>query len=335
MTLLAGAIYHLGAVCQVGAQEVEIGVIDFYGLNRVSADQLRRALTFEEGETVSSEVVMAAENRLAKVPGIRRGRISLVCCVRGRRTMYIGIEEQGTPAMTFGTAPAGAARLPPEILRAGEEFARALMSAVQRGDAGEDRSQGHALAHDPATRAVQERFIVYVSRDLVELRSVLRESSNASQRALAAQILAYAPDKQAVVEDLVQAIRDPVEEVRNEAMRALSVFAEGASAASGSRLRIPGQPFIEFLKSSVWSDRNKASLALMALSGDRDPTLLKVLQEEAFIPLVEMARWKNLGHAFPAFVILARIAGYSDTVARDLLDKGDRDIVIEAAIKRQ
>jgi hypothetical protein len=50
--------------------------------------------------------------------------------------------------------------------------------------------------------------------------------------------------------------------------------------------------------------------------------------------LVEMARWKSEGHAFAAFTILGRIAGYSDEAAEGLFNRGDRSIVIEAAIRQ-
>jgi hypothetical protein len=42
--------------------------------------------------------------------------------------------------------------------------------------------------HDPAARAIQERFIGY-AQDLRLFRDVLRNSSDAEQRALAAEIL--------------------------------------------------------------------------------------------------------------------------------------------------
>jgi hypothetical protein len=48
-----------------------------------------------------------------------------------------------------------------------------------------------------------------------------------------------------------------------------------------------------------------------------------------------MARWKSAGHALPAFVILGRIAGYSDDAVHDLWARGDREVIIEAAIKRR
>ena len=51
-------------------------------------------------------------------------------------------------------------------------------------------------------RAIQDRFVGYVARDLPELRRVLRESSEASHRALAAQILGYVADKQTIVDKI-------------------------------------------------------------------------------------------------------------------------------------
>jgi hypothetical protein len=106
-------------------------------------------------------------------------------------------------------------------------------------------------------------------------------------------------------------------------MRALFVFAEAVPTVSGAAPRVPVEPFLELLNSPVWSDRNKASLALWALSARRDPELLARLRKEALTPLVEMARWRSAGHAVAAFGILGRIAGYSDEAARDLGDRGE------------
>ena len=59
----------------------------------------------------------------------------------------------------FREAPQGGARLAVDVVQAGREFSEAVTAAVQRGDADEDVSKGHSLMHDPAARAVQERFI--------------------------------------------------------------------------------------------------------------------------------------------------------------------------------
>jgi HEAT repeat protein len=225
-------------------------------------------------------------------------------------------------------------RLAPGIVQAGNEFWEAFMAAVQRGDAGEDDSQGHALSRDPATRKVQERFVMYATRDLKELRRVLRNSSDADQRALAAQILGYAANKHAVVSDLVYAMRDPSPDVRNNAMRALAVFASMAPSSERPVVRVPYEPFIELLGSPEWTDRNKASFALLKLSVRRDPKLLEELKHEAMGPLIEMANWKSQGHAMPALLILGRIGGLSDDDIQAASARGQRQVIINAAFER-
>jgi len=328
-----------GTVGDVDAQELKIGIIDFYGLSRVSAAQVREALTVREGDTVLLEgderpaFMKASEDRLAALPEVAAAHLSLVCCDEGRAIVYVGIEERGATPMKLRAAPQGTALLAADIVQAGEEYAKASLAAVQGGDAAEDRSQGHALDSDPAARAIQERFVGFAKRDLVSIRLVLRSSSDENQRALAAQVLGYAPHKQAVVEDLVNAMRDPSEAVRNNAMRALLVFADAAPGAGGAPIaRIPAEPFVEFLNSPVWTDRNKAAGALLALSARPDPKLLATLRQGALGPLAEMARWKSEGHAQAAFTILGRIAGYPDAAAHDLWMRGQREVVIEAAV---
>jgi hypothetical protein len=336
----AAVICMLGAVCGAHGQDLQVGIIDFYGLNKVSTSQVRSALAFKEGDIISLDgdeppsFLRATEHRVAQLPGVVRARTELVCCDHNRAIVYVGVEERGARTMKLRTAPRGAARLPEDIVESGAEFSRALSLAVQRGDVTEDRSLGHALSHDPATRAIQERFVGFAARDLPVLRRVLRTSSDQDQRALAAEIMGYAPDKQAVVDDLVLGMNDPYDEVRNNSMRALMVFAD---AAAGHRpaLSIPAQPFIAFLDSPVWSDRNKASGALLALSRGRDPGLLSTLRKEALAPLVEMARWKSEGHALAAFIILGRIAGYTDDKAQALWNAGERETVIGAAVGRK
>jgi hypothetical protein len=337
----AAVICILGAVCGAHGQDLQVGIIDFYGLNKVSTSQVRSALAFKEGDTISLDgneppaFLRASENRVAQLPGVARARTELVCCDHNRAIVYVGVEERGARTMHLRAAPLGTARLPPDIVQSGVELSRALWLAVQRDDAAEDDSLGHALNHDPTTRAIQERFIRFAARDLPVLRRVLRTSSDQNQRALAAEVMGYAPDKQAVVDDLVLGMTDPCDEVRNNAMRALMVFADAAAGAHRPALSIPAQPFIAFLDSPVWSDRNKASGALLALSRNRDPRLLSKLRKEARAPLVEMARWKSEGHALAAFIILGRIAGYTDEEARALWNSGARETVTGAAVSRR
>ena len=333
-------VFLLIAVRGAAGQEFRIGIIEPYGLSRVTVDQVRGALTFKEGDTISlggdprPAFLAASEERVAQLPGVVRARTHVVCCDQGRAIVFVGVEEAGAITMQFRAAPAGATRLAADIVQAGEHFSQAMMLAVQRGDAAEDRSEGHALNHDPAMRVIQQRFVVYARRDLPALRLVLGNSSDAAHRALAAQVLGYATDKQAVVQDLVRGMADPSEEVRNNAMRTLLVFAEAVPSVNRPVPRIPFEPFIALLNSPVWSDRNKASGALMALSAGRDPELLARLRKQALVPLVEMARWKSAGHALAPFIILGRIAGSPDDAIFAAWDRGDREAIINAALRQ-
>ena len=94
-----------------------------YGLSRVSADQVRQALTFKEGDTISlggderPAFLTASENRLALLLGVARARAEIVCCDQGRAIVYVGIEETGATTMHFRAAPLGAERLAADPVR--------------------------------------------------------------------------------------------------------------------------------------------------------------------------------------------------------------------------
>ena len=61
-------------------------------------------------------------------------------------------------------------------------------------------------------------------RQLPVLRDVLRNSSDVEHRAIAAYIIGYAPKKRDVVADLQQAIQDPEDGVRDNAIRAMTAI---------------------------------------------------------------------------------------------------------------
>jgi hypothetical protein len=245
----------------------------------------------------------------------------------------VGIEERSSPALKFRAEPRGKVRLPPDVVREGAAFDKAFEGAIERGDAKEDHSQGHALMHDPATRAIQERFIVLANTQRAEIEEVLRNSGDRRHRALAALVLGYADDKQEIVDDLTAAMTDPDEDVRNNATRALWVIADFARQSPGRQLRASAEPFVDLLNSVVWSDRNKSSLALMELSSDRDPALMAALRTTALASITEMAKWKSAGHAVAAVVLLGRAAGLPADLITKAASRGDHATVIDAALK--
>ena len=335
--LFAACAFTSSAAAQAPSAPIPIGIVDFFGLDRLSPAQLRTALTFKEGDAVTFSARPPfqdeSERRLKAIPGVDQASLNFVCCDEGRFIVYVGVEEAGAPRLSFRAPPTGSVRLAPEISAAGADFVAALTSAVQRGQAQEDGAQGHALAADPAVRAVQERFIVFARTGVPELRQVLRESCDPRHRALAAQVLAYADDKGTIIDDLVHAARDPDAEVRNNATRALWVLAQAPPLPGRAALQVPYEPFVDLLHSPVWSDRNKASLALLALTTGRDPGLLALLRARSRTPLAEMARWKSRGHAEAGFIVLARIAGIADEAARSAFERDDREGIIAAALR--
>jgi len=329
----AGVLF---AALVVRAQPMQIGIIDFYGLGPISPHQVREALTFKEGDGISFSsgrppFLVESERRLAALPGVRSATVNPVCCEAGKVIVYVGLEGKDQPPLHLNPPPASDVRLPPDLVKIAETRDDTASAAVQRGDAAEDDSQGHALFHDPASRLIQDRFVGFAATDLPQLRRVLRESGDADQRAIAAQVIGYAADKQTVVDDLVRAMHDSSADVRNNAMRALLVFTRKAQSAAQPPLRIPYEPFIELLNSPVWTDRNKSSLAMMELSESRDSTLLAELKRETLPSLIDMARWRSEGHAIAAFLILGRIAGMSDESVKTAWDRGERERVIDAA----
>lgn len=326
-------VLTLAAPAASTAQQPEmppVGIIDFYGLRRVTPQQARAALGVTEGDSTPRSVA-AAVRRLEALPGVARAAVDRVCCEQGKVILYVGVAERGAPTIRFRPAPRGAARLPDEVVRAGAAYDSAFMAAVLRGDAGEDDSQGHALMHDSAARAAQEQFIPLAERHLPRLREVLRGSADAGQRALAAELIAYHPDKRAVVPELVAAMRDPSAGVRNNATRALAVIAVLAQRRPELGIGVPTAPFVDMLNSLVWTDRNKSSIALGRLTVTRDPALLATLRARALPALVDIARWKAPGHASSGIVILGRIAGWSEERIGQAMQNGEREAVIAAA----
>ena len=145
-------------VGDLASEELQVGIIDFYGLGRVSEAQARQALTVKEGDRFAlpgdeaPAFLVESERRLSMLPGVSRAHVELVCCEAGRWIVYAGVEGPWAPRSPLRAAPKGSVRLPADVVQAGAEFDTAQMVALERGEAGEDRSQGHAPLPRPGAR---------------------------------------------------------------------------------------------------------------------------------------------------------------------------------------
>ena len=168
--------------------DLRIEVIDFFGLQAIPADRVRRNLGVKEGDLVPEdheEVAERIKERIRAIPGVADASLDLVCCHNGAGILFVGIEEEGAPQLDFRSAPRSTVALSALIVEDYERFSEALARAVQAGDTGDDLSQGHSLSSDPECRALQKKFIGYATNDGQSLRRVMKRSADAEQRAIA------------------------------------------------------------------------------------------------------------------------------------------------------
>lgn len=329
--LLLLIILSLAATTFGQEQPRRIGAIDFYGYGSLDPDKLRAALPLREGDIFpdSADAHLDAINRINEAVKRATGHaptdVAPLCCdAQGNWMIYIGWPGSSIKSMPYNPAPKGTLRLPANILSLYQQTMDALTLAVQNGG-GEDDSRGYALATDATLRAKQLATREYALRHERLVLRVLESARDARQRIVAAQVLGYARQSNAQLAALVRASRDADETVRNNAVRALGVLARSNPKVAA---RIPAEAFIEMLNSGSRFDRNKAGALLEQLSQRRDPRLLGQLRAKAQASLMEMARWRSSGHAYPARVIIGRIAGIEENRLQQLVQDGQVEQII-------
>jgi hypothetical protein len=294
------------------AQSIKIGAIDVFGNRKVRTDVILAQLPLKEGDCVTHESLQpeATARELERIPGVRHATVNPICCdTAGNLLLYIGIGESDSVLLKHRAAPRQNIRLPDSLLATYHAFGKQVEAAVQKGQNTEDDRQGYALLNYPPAREEQMRFAGFARRYFPLLEAVLKWSRYPEQRAAAAEIIAYSTNRKQVVADLLYAVDDADETVRNNATRALGVLAGYLAMHPQMKVAVPAAPFINLLHSIVWTDRNKGVFVLASLTQSRDPKVLHQLKTEALPSLIEMAKWKDRGHAQYAFVILGRIAG--------------------------
>lgn len=302
-----------------------IGTLDFYGLRKVSLADVRKAVGVREGDQLPPSKG-DVEQRLDDIPGVVESHLEAVCCEGGKVILYVGIEERGATHFELHDVPDGGSALPAEIDGAYRRFVESSDRASRQGLTGEDLTKGYARSEDFNVRAIQDMFPSMVKEHLTEIRAVLRGSDDEEERATAAYVIGYAPDPKSVVNDLQYALRDADQGVRVNAVRSLVAFAVAG-------VKVEATWFIEMLNSLSWTDRTKALGALQILTDSRDPSVLDQIRMRALPSLVEMARWKTLEHALPAFILVGRVAGIPEQQVKDAWTRGDREAVIAPVLK--
>ena len=286
-----------------------IAAVDFYGQTGLDIAALRSALPLHEGDPLPqsdeayTKLVERIKSTVQAVMGIEATDVAFSCCeYQGNWTVFVGLSGPSVHRIVYSAPPRQKVTLPAGGIRIYELAMDAVLMASRSG-ARSNESMGYSLSSDPTLRARQLEMRQYARKHENAIRLVLANSSESRQRAAAAMLLGYSSSPQRQIALLIEASRDSNGLVRNNAVRSLALMA-GADARVAKR--IPAAPFIEFLKSGSWQDRDKGSFLLDAITASRDPGLLRLLRAEAVDPLLEMAQWH--AQAGPALHVLRRVA---------------------------
>jgi hypothetical protein len=317
----------------VFAQVPRVDTLDFYGLRKTPEAKVRQTIGVKEGDPLPASKG-DTEEHLDAIPGVVESHLEAVYD-GAKLILYVGVEERGAPHFDLREAPEGDMRLPEVMTTEYRHFVEAAAAASRAHVTAEDLTQGHARSADPATRTIQDRFPLFATDHLAELRDVLKNSSDEEQRATAAYLIGYAPNKADVINDLQSALRDADAGVRANATRSLIAIEVLTKLDPSSNIRIRPTWFIEMLNSLSWSDRNRGVMALQILTEKPDAGVLDEIRDRALQSLIEMARWKTLAHALPPYLLLGRVAGLADDQVQAAWSRGDREWVIAQALAKK
>ncbi|MCW3116514.1 MAG: hypothetical protein JWM28_596 [Chitinophagaceae bacterium] len=321
------------------AQPFQVGVVEVYGNYTIPENIIREKLGVAIGDVLQADSFSINKevftNRLLTVPGVKRAHIAAVCCTpENKLILFAGIDERDSAVFSYRKSPVSKIKLPREITSNYNESMKIELEAIQKGNAGEDDSQGHALLNYPPAQPLAAKTMIYAKQYFVELRRVLHDSYDPGQRAVAAQVIAYAPDKKEIVNDLLSAVKDDDETVRNNAARALGVIAGYANEKPELGINMPATVFIDMLNSVVWTDRNKGGFVLLKLTAKRDENVLDEMKKKAVPALLQMAKWKSTSHAESFYFLAGRLAGFSNQEISDAFYSDKRDSFYNEMVKK-
>ena len=332
LLLIAFPSLNWGQMTSTRPLSLEVGQINYFGYGGLDLDSVRARLPLSVGDswtmTTSPREQASISEEVQGVTGRPPTDVAVLCCDSNQRLLvYVGLAGDSSRPFASAPSPHGTERLAPAALDLYNSSLLAMARAAQRGELREDDSAGYALSYDPETRKSQLRMREYAAAHERELERVLRAAGSARQREAGAVLLGYAPMSQMQVDALAAAAHDEDPQVRNSAVRALSVLAKAPEA---SAYRIDPRPFVELLLSSRWTDRNKGSLLLAQLTESRDPEVLAAVAEKALPSLVEGANWTSASHAYAFQEILGRVGGIPEEKLQKMIREGHTAEIVAA-----
>jgi hypothetical protein len=291
-TLVSAA--HEWSAMRAGAGRIE--TIDYYGLQHITASQLKNVLGLRDGDAAPVNflgnpnlfmrvarplsgvaTMQSLESKLRAIPGIRDASVvSIQGDDTNRRAIFVGISEND--AQRPRRAYNGSATLPQAVTGLYDRHAERFMAVVANPppDFDDDDSRGYALFPDATLRALEDQAIAFVQSEPNRRAAVvvLRTSADVKQRRTGAWLLTYGPDPRETAATLTEAVEDTDDDVRNTACRELAIVSDYVRKNPRLGIRIAPGPFIRMLNSVVWTDRDKAMAVLDPLTAGHDGATL-------------------------------------------------------------
>ena len=315
------------------SSEYTIAGVYFYGCDGSHVDEIKKAMPPLIGEKHTDDDRKSLQSKISQVVWKTTWcfptQIAVVNSGNSKWNIYIGLKGRSVDQTSYKPASTGDVKLPEEVVAIGKEmddYSPILLK--EKGGTSQDLSKGYALDNDPVGRALQLKLRNWVFANQQITFDVLKNSSNANERALAAEALGYLDPSKEQIDALIDATRDGNSGVRNNAARALGCI---ASSTADLASQIPSERFVEMLNSGVWSDRNKGEFVLAKLC-QHDPALIARVQDKAIQALSDMAAW-DTPHAYSARTLLADIAKIPDANREQLLNSDNVGELIKAAMR--
>jgi hypothetical protein len=315
------SLLALSVALSASAEDItpHLGAVEVFGLHKLSSEKIRNSIGANPGDPLPPRE--DTERKVETMPGVVASSVRAICCDQQKMILYIGIEEKNAPHVDFHAAPSGGVSLPQDVVDKYESLVDAIGASMRAGNADEDLTSGYSLMADPDARTLQQALIPLVEANLSTVDQVLRQSADTAQRAIAAFVLQYGPRSprttRTITDGLQYALQDPDPDVRKNAMTALKAVMVGARLHPEQQIHVEPTWFVELMNSVFWEDRRNASLALVTLTEKREPETLALIRERALPAVLEMARWHDLQHALPGFILAGRLAGMDDKAIQD------------------
>ena len=294
----------------------QLVAIEIFGTRQITLEQLLARYEKPLRENAFSDTLHSLRYDIQELGDFAHVELSLVGDPQpGRMDYYLTIDfvdrADAARRMPFNPAPDGTYDDPAGLIADWLALEKKSHELLVTGQASEGVTcpAFHCLGHEghPEVAPFIDRFVVQVPGHVAQLATILRDDGDSGYRAAAAMLLAYSGDGQALVGQLVPAVRDPSSHVRNNALRVINDI-----AWNHPEIDVPLDPLLAALDYPTTLDRNKAAWALRGLLARPGAERLHdPIADRAGETLLAMLRLQQPNNHRPAYQILQAISSES------------------------